>query len=210
MIPSDSDAAVIVHPGIQALDFPTSLIFAGLATPCRSALPALTAFPDAPGDDRPNISLAQCETKGHGVVSTVSHQLLGTPTRTLYPDGVQQLQDRFGLVNRGRGHVDGQRQTIAIGHDMNRRPFALASVAYVRAPLCAGTNVPSSKALARSSSELNRASQMRSQVPSSCHRRNQRCAVERDFHSVRRVPVANVCSLTRQPDSATCDSAGSA
>ena len=192
MIPTDGDAAVIVHPGIQAFDFPAALIFAGLVTACRSSLPALAAFPDTPGDDRLNSSFAQRATKGHGVVSTISHQLLGTlfgaSTRTPYTDAVQQLQDRFSLVNRGGGDFDGQRQTIAIGHDMNRGPFALAAVAYVRAPLFAGTNVPSSRALAQSSlarslSELNRASQMRSQVPSSCHRRNQRCAVESSARS---------------------------
>jgi len=54
LIPSYSDAAVLVHPSICAFEFPAALIFSGSKAASRSSLFSFAVPPDAAGNDRPD------------------------------------------------------------------------------------------------------------------------------------------------------------
>ncbi len=139
VFPANDDAAKIVKPREQALDFPT----APVATQHAAILCCLAASRGVMRSNQLHTeALANLRIQWIAVVGAVTDQPLGSFGEEASLDGGF---DEFCFMRRSAGHVHGERKTMAVADRHDFAAFAAASRADSRAPFFAELKVASMK-----------------------------------------------------------------
>ena len=135
----DNQPAIVMQPGEEALDLPSSLVPAERSSVlCFGPDPVSPVRSDHFGIE---LSLEQLIQRV-AVVSTVSDQPL---RRLLDKPAVQRLFYERDLMRRSTGCATGDRKTRAVCHCHDLGPFAPLGLPNSSAPFLAGAKVPSIK-----------------------------------------------------------------
>src|SRR5689334_12154683 len=131
VFPANDDAAKIMKPGEQALDFPTPAVAAQDAAVLRG-LPAAQRMMRS--HQLYAEALLNLRVQRVAVVGAVADQSLGSFREKAALDGGG---NELGFMRRSAGHVHGERKTMAVADRHDFAALAAASRATTRAPCCA-------------------------------------------------------------------------
>ena len=168
IFPAADQAAKVVEPSEEPLDFPAAAVAAQFAA-ILGTLPAAIVFV---GRDEPDaIFLPKALVERIAVVSAVAdHSFWFGSCETLLDGGF----DEFGFMRRSAGDAAGDRKTMAVCDRHDFSAFSAASRADSSAPFFAELKLASMKVSDRSSLPRARRSSARAcnsrvRVPSRCH-----------------------------------------
>ena len=144
-LPTDHDASIVMQPGKQAFDFPSTAIAPQRAT-------VLGEGSGASGSVWCNhldaVVLHQPFIEAITIVGTITNQSLGeVGEESLFERGF----DKFGFMWRSAGHVHGERKTMAVADRHDFAALTASSRANGGAPFFAELKLASTNASLRSS-----------------------------------------------------------
>lgn len=166
-VPPDHEAAIVVEPREEALDLPAARVAAQRpAVLCDAALrPVRRNHLDPHG-------VAQMDIEAVAIVGLVADQSIG-PVREEAVLARRVDEPDFG--RRSRGHVDGERKTMAVADRHDLAALISLSRSDGGAPFFAGLKVPSMKPSVRSSWPRSRRSSARRSRASRSHPVRRHC-----------------------------------
>jgi hypothetical protein len=140
---ANNDSSVILYPGKESFDFPTSFVTTKFATVLRFRL-----FPIPPvRRDQLNSKLSQFRVQWIGIISFIADQFFRHFGNQSVFDG---RADEPDFMRRSTRCVNGERKTSAICHCHELRTLAPLGLSDSEPPFLADTNVPSIKHSERS------------------------------------------------------------
>ena len=195
-IPAGEGSLVLVHPGEQALDFPSAAVTPECAAVLRCRPNAVLAMWGNQFDSLGCQLLIERIT----VVGTIPHNSLGSS----HGDGLSERRfDKGDFMWRSRSRVHGEWKTRSVCNDHELRTFAPLGLSDFSAPFFATVKVPSMKHSVRSmpprsSRSLARASSILRSTPAFTQRLKRRKQVEGEGNlsgrSAQAAPVRNTHS----------------
>ena len=146
VLPTRYQAAEVLHPGKQPLDFPASAVAAKFTA-------ILTLAPVAPvrRDHFDAVYRGHLSVQGIGIVRFVADQLL---RKLVEEASCQNSFHKPALGRRSTFDSCGERKTVTRGDSDDLRPLATLGLAHGEAPFLALANVASTKASSRLSLPL--------------------------------------------------------
>jgi hypothetical protein len=185
---------IVAEPGVGALDFPSALVSAQLASVVIRLLP----FVPAVGSNQLNAALFQSAPQRIAVIALVGDDALRFAAWPSAPARYLHLRQRglgeSHLVGRGRRQECSQRNTLAVDQYHPLRALAALGFPDRSAPFFAGAKLPSGKVSPQRSNPRwcrvpNKARQASSQTPRSSQSRKRRQQV---------TPLGNRSGMSRQ------------
>lgn len=207
-IPPSQGSLVLVHPGEQALDFPSAPI-----APERSSILCCRADAILPvrGDQLDALG-CQLLIERITVVGTIPHNSSGSS----HGDGLsERCLDKGDFMWRSRSRVHGEWKTRSVCNNHELRTFAPLGLSNFGAPFFATVKVPSMKHSVRSipprsSRSLASASSILRNTPAFTHRLNRRKQVDGDGNlsgrSAQAAPVRSTQSTPSMTALSSCTS----
>src|SRR6478672_7030953 len=165
-LPAGDEAAGVVEPGKEALNFP-----AAFGAPHRAAILGTAPAAAIAGDHLDAVVATELGIERIAVVAFVADQ----PRRERADEaGLEGSGDEVRLSWRSAGHVHGERKTMAVADCHDLAAFSATSWANGSAPFLAPAKVASTNASVRSSLPRSRKSsarrcKSRSRRPERCH-----------------------------------------
>jgi len=197
---SNQHSAIVLQPGIQALDLPTSAVSSQLASILRSGFDPVRSM----RCDQFNALGSQLLIQRIAIISPIANQ----PLRNFHDKSrCESCFHKGDFMRRSRRNVDGDRKTMAVCQRHDLRTFAPLGLSNCPPPFLATTKKPSMKHSDRSRSprsfkSLASACKIFSSTPSFLHSWKRRWQVAGDgYRSGKSCQAAPVRSTHKMPAS---------
>ena len=200
MLISNQHSAIVLQPGIQAFDLPTSPISSQLAAILRGWFHSVRLM----RSNQFNAFGSQLLIQRIAIIGPISNQ----PLRSFQDKSrCESCFHKGDFMRRSRRNVDGDRKTRAVCHRHDLRTFAALGLSHCPPPFLATTKKPSMKhsdrsSLPRSFKSLASVCKMFSSTPSLRHSWKRRWQVAGEgYRSGKSCQAAPVRSTHRMPSS---------